>query len=60
MQFIFSGKPHNPLVNAGSIIINALLYQLVSPEMSSSEKFDFVQQYFSVSKNVKTLIKNKQ
>ncbi|XP_050724458.1 glutaminase liver isoform, mitochondrial-like isoform X4 [Eriocheir sinensis] len=42
----YNDKPHNPLVNAGSIIINSLLYSLVKPEMSSSEKFDFVQTYF--------------
>ena len=43
-----SDKPHNPLVNAGSIIINSLLYCLVNPDMSSSEKFDFVQSYMKV------------
>ncbi|KAK3859166.1 hypothetical protein Pcinc_034693 [Petrolisthes cinctipes] len=42
----YNDKPHNPLVNAGSIIINSLLQALVLPGMSSSEKFDFVQQYF--------------
>ncbi|XP_045618665.1 glutaminase liver isoform, mitochondrial isoform X2 [Procambarus clarkii] len=42
----YNDKPHNPLVNAGSIVVNALLHSLVKPEMSSSEKFDFVQQYF--------------
>ncbi|XP_045102328.1 glutaminase liver isoform, mitochondrial-like isoform X2 [Portunus trituberculatus] len=41
----YNDKPHNPLVNAGSIIINSLLYCLVKPDMSSSEKFDFVQNY---------------
>lgn len=43
----YNNKPHNPLVNAGAIIVSALLHQLVNPKMSSSEKFDFVQQYFS-------------
>ncbi|XP_066942099.1 glutaminase liver isoform, mitochondrial isoform X3 [Macrobrachium rosenbergii] len=42
----YNDKPHNPLVNAGSILVNGLLQSLVKPEMSSSEKFDFVQQYF--------------
>ncbi|XP_042225180.1 glutaminase liver isoform, mitochondrial-like isoform X2 [Homarus americanus] len=42
----YNDKPHNPLVNAGSIVVNALLHSLVKPGMSSSEKFDFVQQYF--------------
>ena len=45
---LFSDKPHNPLVNAGSIVVNALLYSLVKPEMSSSEKFDYIQNYFRV------------
>uniref|UniRef100_A0A2P2I911 glutaminase n=1 Tax=Hirondellea gigas TaxID=1518452 RepID=A0A2P2I911_9CRUS len=43
----YNNKPHNPLVNAGAIIVSALLHQLVKPDMTSSEKFDFVQQYFS-------------
>ncbi|RXG72700.1 Glutaminase kidney isoform, mitochondrial [Armadillidium vulgare] len=42
----YNNKPHNPLVNAGSIVTNALLYTLVKPEMSSSEKFDFIEDYF--------------
>nr|XP_053635223.1 glutaminase liver isoform, mitochondrial-like isoform X2 [Cherax quadricarinatus] len=42
----YNDKPHNPLVNAGSIVVNALLHSLVKPDMTSSEKFDFVQQYF--------------
>ncbi|XP_068226242.1 glutaminase kidney isoform, mitochondrial-like isoform X3 [Palaemon carinicauda] len=42
----YNDKPHNPLVNAGSILVNGLLQSLVKPEMSSSEKFDFIQQYF--------------
>ncbi|XP_037796947.1 glutaminase liver isoform, mitochondrial-like [Penaeus monodon] len=42
----YNDKPHNPLVNAGSILVNGLLQSLVKPDMSSSEKFDYVQQYF--------------
>ncbi|KAA0183319.1 hypothetical protein HAZT_HAZT007268 [Hyalella azteca] len=43
----YNNKPHNPLVNAGAIVVSALLQQLVRPQLASSEKFDFVQQYFS-------------
>lgn len=42
-------KPHNPMINAGSILTCALLNTLVHPEMSLAEKFDFTQNYFSVS-----------
>ncbi|CAG0882908.1 unnamed protein product [Cyprideis torosa] len=39
-------KPHNPMINAGAIIICAILQGLYKPEMSLSEKFDLVQNYF--------------
>jgi len=42
----YNNKPHNPLVNAGAIVISSLLYQLVEPSMSTSEKYDFVKHYF--------------
>ncbi|XP_047491930.1 glutaminase kidney isoform, mitochondrial-like isoform X2 [Penaeus chinensis] len=42
----YNDKPHNPLVNAGSILVNGLLQSLVKSDMSSSEKFDYLQQYF--------------
>ena len=38
-------KPHNPMVNSGSIIINAMLQKLTKPKMSNAEKFDYVTDY---------------
>ncbi|VEN60939.1 unnamed protein product [Callosobruchus maculatus] len=39
-------KPHNPMINAGAIIICSLLKTIYNPEMSSAEKFDFTLNYF--------------
>ncbi|XP_018917605.1 glutaminase kidney isoform, mitochondrial isoform X2 [Bemisia tabaci] len=39
-------KPHNPMINAGAILVCALLKTLVKPEMSLAEKFDYVMNYF--------------
>ncbi|XP_072402198.1 glutaminase liver isoform, mitochondrial-like [Diabrotica undecimpunctata] len=39
-------KPHNPMINAGAIIICSLLKTMYSPEMSSAEKFDFTMNFF--------------
>ncbi|CAH0562557.1 unnamed protein product [Brassicogethes aeneus] len=39
-------KPHNPMINAGAILVCALLKTLVGPEMSLAEKFDFTMNYF--------------
>ncbi|XP_066158122.1 glutaminase liver isoform, mitochondrial isoform X2 [Euwallacea fornicatus] len=39
-------KPHNPMINAGAIIVCALLKTIVGPEMSLAEKFDFTMNYF--------------
>nr|CAI5866242.1 unnamed protein product [Callosobruchus analis] len=39
-------KPHNPMINAGAIIICSLLKTIYKPEMSSAEKFDFTLNYF--------------
>ncbi|BES91721.1 Glutaminase [Nesidiocoris tenuis] len=39
-------KPHNPMINAGAIIICSLLKTLVHPEMTLAEKFDFTMDYF--------------
>ncbi|KAJ8937583.1 hypothetical protein NQ314_011784 [Rhamnusium bicolor] len=39
-------KPHNPMINAGAIIICSLLKTIHHPEMSSAEKFDFTMNYF--------------
>ncbi len=48
LNLIFSVKPHNPMVNAGSIIINSLLQTLMKPEMSGAEKFDEINSYIKV------------
>lgn len=45
----FLEKPHNPMINAGAIIICSLLKTMYSPEMSSAEKFDFTMNFFEVS-----------
>jgi hypothetical protein len=42
-------KPHNPMINAGAILVCALLKTLVTPEMTLAEKFDFTMNYFKVS-----------
>lgn len=39
-------KPHNPMINAGAILVCALLKTLVRPEMTLAEKFDFTMNYF--------------
>lgn len=41
-------KPYNPMVNAGSIVVNSLLQNLMKPEMSGAEKFDYVNDYIKV------------
>ena len=41
----YSKKPHNPMVNSGSILINSLLQTLMKPEMSRAEKFDEINNY---------------
>ena len=40
-------KPHNPMVNSGSIIINSLIQTLMKPDMSLAEKFDYVKDYMN-------------
>uniref|UniRef100_A0A8D8PAE0 glutaminase n=10 Tax=Culex pipiens TaxID=7175 RepID=A0A8D8PAE0_CULPI len=40
-------KPHNPMINAGSILTCSLLKTLVHPEMTLAEKFDYTQNWFS-------------
>ncbi|KAG5881916.1 hypothetical protein JTB14_007113 [Gonioctena quinquepunctata] len=39
-------KPHNPMINAGAIIICSLLKTMYCPEMSSAEIFDFTMSFF--------------
>ena len=46
---IVAEKPHNPMVNAGAIMVCAVLKTLVHPEMKLAEKFDYTQDYFRVS-----------
>lgn len=42
----YNKKPHNPMINAGAILVCALLKTLVTPEMNLAEKFDFTMNYF--------------
>ncbi|XP_022711478.1 glutaminase liver isoform, mitochondrial-like isoform X2 [Varroa jacobsoni] len=42
----YNRKPHNPMVNAGAIIIASTLLNLIEPEMRASEKFDWMCQYY--------------
>ena len=47
--FVFlTEKPHNPMINAGAILVCTLLKTLVTPEMNLAEKFDFTMNYFKV------------
>ncbi|XP_029840628.2 glutaminase liver isoform, mitochondrial [Ixodes scapularis] len=42
----YNKKPHNPMVNAGAIVVASLLLYLIEPEMRTSEKFDWMLQYY--------------
>lgn len=44
-----SERPHNPMVNAGAILVLSLLLNLTEVDMSLAEKFDWVMNYFKVS-----------
>ena len=38
------------MVNSGSIVVNALLQNLMQPDMSGAEKFDYLNDYIKVKK----------
>ncbi|XP_068976598.1 glutaminase liver isoform, mitochondrial isoform X5 [Bombus flavifrons] len=42
----YNKKPHNPMINAGAILVCSLLKSLIKPEMTLAEKFDFTINYF--------------
>ncbi|XP_046735723.1 glutaminase kidney isoform, mitochondrial isoform X4 [Diprion similis] len=42
----YNKKPHNPMINAGAILVCSLLKTLIKPEMTLAEKFDFTMNYF--------------
>lgn len=42
----FNKKPHNPMINAGAILVCSLLKTIVKPDMTLAEKFDFTMNYF--------------
>ena len=48
------------MLNAGAILSAGILDNLVEPDMNSSEKFDYIQEYFKVYlfKNVHCLLPN--
>lgn len=48
LTLALSEKPHNPMINAGAILVCALLKTLVKPDMTLAEKFDFTMNYFEV------------
>ena len=48
LELDYRKKPHNPMVNSGSIVVNALLQNLMKPEMSGAEKFDYINDYIKV------------
>ena len=44
-------RPHNPMVNAGAIVTLSLLLNLSEVDMTLAEKFDWVMNYFKVSRS---------
>ena len=46
--FSSTDRPHNPMLNAGAILSAGVAATLVEPDMTNSEKFDYIQQYFKV------------
>ena len=47
MELDHNHQPHNPIVNAGSILTLALVQRLVRPELSNAAKFDYILAYFT-------------
>lgn len=43
-----AGRPHNPMINSGSIMIHALLQSCASPKMNMSRRFEWTQKIFKV------------
>lgn len=43
----FPEQPHNPMINAGAILVCSLMKTLVNPEMTLAEKFDYTQNWFT-------------
>jgi len=43
----YNGQPHNPMVNSGAIMSASLLLYMVKPELTVSEKFEYVHHFFS-------------
>jgi len=46
---LVSDKPHNPMVNAGAIVICSLILELVQPQTPLAEKYDMVSAYVKVN-----------
>lgn len=45
-DFPTTEQPHNPMINAGAILVCSLMKTLVKPEMTLAEKFDYTQSWF--------------
>lgn len=60
LESTFLDKPYNPMVNAGSIVVNSLLQCLMKPEMSMAEKFDYVNNYIKVREKVECFVPPKR
>jgi len=42
----YNNQPHNPMVNSGAMMSASLLLYLVHPELSLSEKYEYVHNFF--------------